>query len=74
MAAGRSTDEPFWDNYGRYSNHRPGCVVNYSAHNLTEVGVHAHTHARTHLLYLDPESPPLMTHKEDGSPAPAITV
>lgn len=66
MAAGRSTDEPFWDNYSGYSNHRSGCVVNCTAHSLTEVD--ARTHAHTHLLYLDPESPPLLTHKEDGSP------
>lgn len=27
MAAGRSTDEPFWDNYSGYSNHRSGCAA-----------------------------------------------
>lgn len=39
MAAGRSADEPFWDNYRGYSNHRSGRVAN-----CTEVDVHARTH------------------------------
>lgn len=45
MAAGRSTDEPFWDNY------RDIQIAGLSG---AEVGARAHAH--THLLSLDPES------------------
>lgn len=63
MAAGRSTDEPFWVQLrgGRFSNHRSACTS----------GAGARVHVAPHTCcILTLSGPPILTRRADDPPSP----